>query len=39
MLATVQLHDQLPLAAAEIYDVWPDGNLARELRSVQPAIP
>jgi hypothetical protein len=38
VLATVQLDDQLSLAAAEVDDVWADGYLAREFRAEEAPV-
>jgi hypothetical protein len=38
MLAAVQLDDQLPLATAEVHDIWADGHLTRELGTEQAPI-
>jgi hypothetical protein len=38
MLPAVELHDELPLSAAEVDDVRPDRHLARELDSQETTI-
>ncbi len=34
VLSAVDLHDELRLSAREVHNVWPDWQLARELRSI-----